>query len=85
MEIASGRQYSSSGFRSIIDHIDMKHWNNNVSNLQLVSNGINLFRAYYKTKNAECEKRFKEYYNSLDNIDKKILDIEIQADIKGEY
>ena len=81
----NGREYTPRGKRNIIDHLNMKHWDNDVSNLQLVSNGINLFRAYYKTGYPETEKRFKDYYMSLDDIDKKILDIEIEADIRGLY
>ena len=80
-----GMQYNKYGFRSIIDHLDMKHSNNDVTNLQLVSQGINLFRAYYKTGLEEPKKRFQEYYDKLDSLDKMILDKEIQADIQGMY
>lgn len=81
----NGRVYSSTGVRSVIDHVSMNRTNNSIDNLQLVSFGINLFRAYYKTKNKECEERFKEYYRNLDEIDRKILDIEIGLDIEGKY
>lgn len=80
-----GRKYASRGFRSVIDHIDMNHCNNSVQNLWLVSHGINLFRAYYKTGSIDCATRFKEYYKSLDEIDRHILNIEIEQDIKGLY
>ena len=80
-----GREYQSKGHRCIVDHKNMKHWDNDISNLQLVSNGINLFRAYYKAGYPETEERFKEYYFNLDEIDRKILDAEIAADIRGEY
>lgn len=86
-----GRKYSSVGIRNVIDHIDIDHGNNSVENLQLVSYGINLFRAYYKTKMKNykdidnCETRFKNYYNNLDAVDRKILDIEIELDLQGKY
>lgn len=71
-----------------IDHIDLNHNNNNVSNLQLVSHGINLFRAYRKCGGkidgtSNCCSRFKEYYKSLDDFDKKVLDKEIELDLEG--
>ena len=71
-----------------IDHLDMNHRNNNISNLQLVSHGINLFRAYRKCGGStdgtdNCCSRFKNYYNSLDEFDKKVLDKEIELDIEG--
>ena len=81
----NGRKYASKGLRNVIDHIDMNHCNNSVQNLQLVSHGINLFRAYYKTGSGDCATRFKEYYKSLDEIDRHILNIEIEQDIKGLY
>lgn len=81
----NGRKYAFEGYRSIIDHIDMNHENNSVSNLQLVSKGINLFRAYYKTTSENCKKRFYDYYNNLDYIEKKITDTEIELDIAGKY
>jgi len=81
----NGVPYTPTGFRSIIDHKDMNHKNNAIENLQLVSEGINLFRAYYFTKSKTCEERFKSYYNSLEDIDKLILDKEIQLDLEGKY
>lgn len=85
-----GREYSSIGIRSDIDHLDMKHENNSVENLQIVSTGINLWRAYSKTKSKNskdnnCETRFKDYYKSLDEVDKMILKIEIELDMQGKY
>lgn len=102
------REFSNYGWRNVIDHLDMDHDHNYKSNLQLVSQGINLFRAYYKTSmqsaetksnqnsfyfisaalketNNTCESRFKNYYNSLDAIDRMILTKEIELDLKGEY
>ena len=46
-----GRPYTSKGRRCVVDHIDMDHSHNEKSNLQLVSQGINLWRAYDKKKN----------------------------------
>lgn len=88
-----GRPYTSKGRRCVVDHIDMDHSHNEKSNLQLVSHGINLWRAYDKRKtnnpndtaSIECERRFKEYYNSLDEIDKEILKMEISLDMQGKY
>lgn len=80
-----GRKYNDCKSRAIIDHIDMNKENCSVSNLQLVSTNINLFRAYYKSKDINCEKRFKDYFNSLDDIDKKIAEIEIKLDLEGIY
>ena len=37
------------------------------------------------TASIECERRFKEYYNSLDEIDKEILKMEISLDMQGKY
>lgn len=70
------------GFRCVVDHLDMNKRNNSVENLQLVSFGINLFRAYYKKKNDYTERLFKTYYKSLDDIDRKILDDEIKINIE---
>lgn len=89
----NGRPYTSKGLRCVIDHIDMDHAHNEPSNLQLVSDGINLWRAYSKTKSRfnqegkvdSCESRFKEYYNSLDDVDKMILRMEIELDMQGKY
>lgn len=72
-----------------IDHIDMNHSNAAVKNLQLVSHGINLFRAYRKCGGSideqnSCCFRFKSYYNSLDDLDRKILDKEIELDLEGK-
>lgn len=80
-----GREYQSRSIRNEVDHINMDHKDNSVFNLQLVSHGVNLFRAYYKTGDKNCKDRFSKYYDSLDSIDKKILDIEIKLDIEGRY
>lgn len=72
-----------------IDHINMNKADPRVENLQLVSKGVNLFRAYYNTANSNgkeyCKKRFKDYYDKLDEIDKMILDKEILLDLEGKY
>lgn len=87
----NGRKYTSNGFRSDIDHLDMDHSNNSKENLQLVSTGINLFRAYYKTKSKKyvsennCETRYKAYYNSLEPADRIIFEKEIGLDLEGKY
>lgn len=73
------------GWRSVIDHVNMNKMNASVENLQLVSDGINRFRAYYKTKNETCKSIFKELYDELDPIDKMILDNEIALDLAGKY
>lgn len=86
----NGNPYTSIGIRNIIDHLDMNHNNNDYHNLQLVSYGINLWRAYAKTKSKtsaenNCEKRFKDYVKSLDEIDREILMMEIELDMQGKY
>lgn len=84
-----GKKFTSD---ATIDHIDMNHKNCSVENLEIVSYGLNLFRAYYKTayqskgKNnfvSPTENLFKDFYNSLDRIDQKILDLEIQKEINN--
>ena len=65
----------------VIDHVDMNHANNSVWNLDQISYGLNLFRAYYLTRSDGTSKKFKDYYNSLDEIDKKLLDLEIGVDL----
>ena len=81
----NGRPYQSAGIRSIIDHVNMNHSDNRVENLQLVSNGINLFRAYYKTGRPELYERFNTYYESLSDSQKMILECEIKLDLEGKY
>lgn len=80
-----GRKYSANGIRSIIDHKDMNHKNNAVENLELVSQGINLFRAYYLCNSEGTKQRFEDYYNSLSSMDRRILELEMELDLKGEY
>lgn len=87
-----GRDFNVSKrtMRCEIDHINMNKSDPSVSNLQLVSKGINLFRAYYKTASVPasgtfCKNRFATYYNSLDPIDRMILDKEISLDLEGKY
>jgi len=116
------RPFTSTGMRNVVDHLDMNHDNNCKENLQLVSEGINLFRAYYKTAVTQsrrdvcnpsldqatfeellkemqegnfdrrnglngnnAEGRFKRYYDSLDFVDKMILENEIKLDLEGKY
>ena len=67
-----------------VDHFDMCHFNNAVENLQFVPHGINLFRAMDRTNSQPCKDRFMEYYNSLNDIEKMILEEQIKADIRGE-
>lgn len=81
----NGRTFLTDQRRNIVDHVDMNHANNRVDNLELVSEGINLFRAYYKTMSSNCKARFLDYYNKLDDLDKRILDKEIDMDIEGKY
>lgn len=81
----NGRNYLNTGVRNIVDHLDMNHGNNAKSNLQLVSNGINLFRAYYKTNTDACKERLINYWNTLSELEKKIFLMEIEMDINGKY
>lgn len=80
-----GRKYNSNGVRSIIDHLDMNKSNNSVNNLQIVSEGINLFRAYYKTGSKYMLNKLNTHYNSLSETEKIILKDEIKLDLRGEY
>lgn len=71
----------------VIDHIDMNKKNNKIENLELVSTGINLFRAYDKTvgeARIACLERLDNYYNSLKTIEKNILEKEIDKEIFKE-
>lgn len=65
----------------VIDHRDMNHANNAIYNLEQISQGLNLARAYYITKSDGTKKRFWDYYNLLDDCEKYFLDAEIIADI----
>lgn len=77
----NGKKYNPS---FLIDHIDMNHKNNNVENLELVTDEINLFRAFYKTNSSECKKRFLNKYESLSEIEKFILKEKIKKEINNE-
>lgn len=77
-----GVQYSERGYYDVVDHIDMNHKNNCVENLEFVSNGINLYRAFVKTKSTDCYDRFIKYYNTLDNFMQFHLQKEIEIEIK---
>ena len=48
----NGRLYSERGYYDVVDLVDMNHKNNNVENLELVSNGINLYRAFLNLKSG---------------------------------
>lgn len=78
----NGVSYNSKGVKSVIDHIDMDHSNNAVANLEIVSDGINLFRAYWKTKSQSCLTRLTEFYNSLDELGRFVFKKEIEKEMQ---
>lgn len=80
-----GRMYAERGYYDTVDHIDMNHKNNSVDNLELVSYGINLYRAYVKTNIGDCYARFMAYYSSLDPFKQFHLQEEIKMEIGGRY
>lgn len=69
----------------VIDHLDMNHSNNAVSNLEQVSKGRNLFRAYLKTRSPGTKEEFEKYYSTVSIGEKIILDFEIQEDMIEIY
>ena len=81
----NGRLYSERGYYDIVDHVDMNHKNCDVSNLELVSNGINLYRAWVRTNNQDCYNRFIAYYNRLDNFMQFHLNEEIKQEIRRRF
>lgn len=78
----NGVSYNSKGVKSVIDHIDMDHSNNAVSNLEIVSDGINLFRAYWKTKSKSCLSRLTDFYTELDELGKFVFKKEIEQEMQ---
>ena len=94
----NGDIYESHGWRSSIDHLNMNKYDNRVENLQIVSNIINLHRAYRKTKKTYIDhlgypqvkvtpqsKRFFESFNRLNPDEKRKTFMEIEDDLNGNY
>lgn len=65
----------------VIDHFDMNHKNNAVSNLQMISNVRNLWRAWYFTKSDSCRQRYEAARNALTPLELEDFLLEKEADI----
>lgn len=75
-----GNRYISNP-NSVVDHFDMNHKNNDVSNLQQISNVRNLWRAWYFTKSDACRERYQSARAQLTPIELEDFLIEKEADI----
>lgn len=75
----------SKGIRSFIDHKDMNKTNNKVENLQCVSDGVNIFRAYYLSPTDEHKKLLRDFLSDCDEIDRFIFETEVRLDLEGKY
>lgn len=78
-----GYPYNANGLKSDIDHIDMNHKNNSVSNLEIVSHGINLLRAWWKTGSENMKKLLDDYYNKLFGIERVMFDKSLEDERKA--
>lgn len=79
----NGNLYNSNGLKSDIDHIDMNHKNNSVSNLEIVTHGINLLRGWWKTGSIEMKKLLDDYYNKLFGIERVMFDKSLDDERKA--
>ena len=77
-----GQQYSSTGKKNIIDHIDMDHKNNDVDNLELVSDEINLFRSWWKTGSEKSKRLLEEKYNGFSQFERDVFREEIRLEME---
>lgn len=87
----NNKPFGYSSIRTVIDHKNMNHFDSSVENLEQITNGMNLFRAYMRTSKAyrnRFEKEFLKYMLNLKVADEIKFGIEcelIRKDIHDNF